>query len=110
MTWGCASDVSKYGSVREQLAAVVHDIKDSSECAWAALTRVSNGDSRSSVVTWADARGGGDSSGVQGQLADGVIQLASTLRAFAPVKSSGVVVTWGDGNSGGSSGSISDQP
>ena len=47
---------------------------------------------------------------IQGQLADGAIQLASTLRAFAPVKSSGVVVTWGDGNSGGSSGSISDQP
>ena len=45
----------------------------------------------------------------RGKLVDGVTQLASTLRAFAAVKSRGVVVTWGDGNYGGSSGTIADQ-
>jgi hypothetical protein len=66
-----------------------------------------------SVVTWGDARYGGDSSGVAGQLSSGVIQIFSTQGAFAALKADGSVVTWGSSyyflNYGGDSSTVAGQ-
>eukprot|EP00928_Gymnodinium_smaydae_P095251 TRINITY_DN8168_c0_g1_i10.p2 TRINITY_DN8168_c0_g1~~TRINITY_DN8168_c0_g1_i10.p2 ORF type:complete len:205 (+),score=32.91 TRINITY_DN8168_c0_g1_i10:27-617(+) len=61
-----------------------------------------------SVVTWGDAENGGDSSAVQGQLAD-VQQVCSTICAVAAVKADGSVVTWGEARSGGDSFAVREQ-
>ncbi len=47
------------------------------------------------VVTWGDARYGGDSSSVQAELKDQFVQhICATEKAFAAVLASGRVVTW----------------
>ena len=56
-----------------------------------------------SVVTWGNARDGGDSSSVSSSLSSGVSQIFSNYRAFAALKDDGSVVTWGDSNHGGNS-------
>ena len=61
------------------------------------------------VVTWGDARSGGDSKAVQGHLRDGVRSISATGRAFAAIKSDGSVVTWGDPRDGGDSAVVRDQ-
>jgi hypothetical protein len=48
-----------------------------------------------SVVTWGQAGGGGDSSMVELELADGVVRVVATFGAFAAIKENGRVVTWG---------------
>ena len=59
------------------------------------------------VVTWGDADYGGDSSSVQAELKDQVVQhIYSTHYAFAAVLASGRVVTWGDADFGGDSISV----
>ena len=56
------------------------------------------------VVTWGSAGSGGDSSAVQGQLKDQVVeQIYSTGYAFAAVLGNGRVVTWGGAHYGGDS-------
>ena len=54
------------------------------------------------VVTWGQARHGGDSSAVREQLTD-ICSMSSTRWAFAAIKIDGSVVTWGDAHSGGNS-------
>ncbi|OLQ08346.1 Retrovirus-related Pol polyprotein from transposon TNT 1-94 [Symbiodinium microadriaticum] len=61
-----------------------------------------------SVVTWGDARHGGDSGAVQGQLKN-VQQIQATRGAFAAVLANGSVVTWGDAGFGGDSTAVQDQ-
>ena len=59
------------------------------------------------MVTWGDARWGGDSSAVQGELKDQVVQqIYSTGYAFAALLGNGRVVTWGDADSGGDSSAV----
>ena len=53
------------------------------------------------MVTWGSAFHGGDSSAVQGELKDQVVeQIYSTGAAFAAVLGNGRVVTWGDARLG----------
>ena len=54
------------------------------------------------VVTWGDARFGGDSSAVQDQLKH-VQHIQSSPTAFAAIPADGFVVTWGDASWGGDS-------
>ncbi|CAE7947685.1 unnamed protein product, partial [Symbiodinium sp. KB8] len=61
-----------------------------------------------SVVTWGDARYGGDSSAVQDQLMN-VQQIQAARFAFAAILGDGSVVTWGDANFGGDSSAVQDQ-
>ena len=61
-----------------------------------------------SVVTWGDARFGGDSSKVQAQLRN-VKEVEATQSAFAAILADGSVVTWGDPTSGGDSSTVQDQ-
>ncbi len=65
------------------------------------------GDGR--VVTWGDARFGGDSSIVRQELAGGVRHILSTGRALAAVMEDGRMVTWGDSRSGGDSSAVQEQ-
>ena len=59
------------------------------------------------VVTWGDAGWGGDSSAVQGELKDQVVeQIYSTDAAFAALLGNGRVVTWGDARCGGDSSAV----
>ena len=59
------------------------------------------------VVTWGSARYGGDSSAVQGELKDQVVQqIYSTYYAVAAVLGNGRVVTWGDADHGGDSSAV----
>jgi len=58
-----------------------------------------------SVVSWGDAKAGGDSSAVQDQLR-GVQQIQATQRAFAAILADGSVVTWGAAVSGGDSSGV----
>ena len=60
------------------------------------------------MVTWADARFGGDSSAVQDQLR-GVQQIQATSTAFAAILDNGSVVTWGNARFGGDSSAVRDQ-
>ena len=62
-----------------------------------------NGD----VVTWGDARFGGDSSGVQEQLKN-VHHIQRAECAFAAVLGNGSVVTWGNPTAGGDSSGVQD--
>ena len=62
----------------------------------------------SAVVTWGDARFGGDSSAVRDQLR-GVQQIQATEQAFAAILADGLVVTWGDEYTGGDSSDVRDQ-
>ena len=62
-----------------------------------------------SVVTWGDARCGGDSRGVAEQLSSGVQTVVGNGNAFAAVKVDGSVVTWGEADSGGDSRSVAAQ-
>ena len=55
------------------------------------------------VVTWGDAREGGDSSAVRDQLKNVQKIQASRLGAFAAILGDGSVVTWGDAEQGGDS-------
>ena len=59
----------------------------------------------SAIVTWGDAKNGGDSSAVQDQR-QGVLQIQATNYAFATILADGSVVTWG---SGGDSSAVRDQ-
>ena len=61
-----------------------------------------------SVLTWGDARHGGDSSAVQDQLKN-VQQIQANCHAFAAVLADGSAVTWGDAGWGGDSGAAQDQ-
>ena len=61
-----------------------------------------------SVVTWGDARFGGDSSAVRDQL-KGVQQVQATSAAFAAILEDGSVVTWADARFGGDSSAVQDQ-
>ena len=61
-----------------------------------------------SVVTWGDARHGGDSSAVQDQLKN-VQHIQATSLAFAAIRGDGSVVTWGDALGGGSSSAVQHQ-
>jgi hypothetical protein len=56
-----------------------------------------------SVVTWGGAGMGGDSSGVQAELKQGVDAIYSNDWAFAATKTDGRVVTWGQADYGGDS-------
>ena len=59
------------------------------------------------VVTWGNPYSGGDSSAVQDELKDQVVQkIYSTSVAFAAVLGSGRVVTWGSADFGGDSSSV----
>ncbi|CAE8718733.1 unnamed protein product, partial [Polarella glacialis] len=58
------------------------------------------------VVTWGKAYWGGDSSAVAPLLAEGVVQVRGTGRAFAAIKANGSVVTWGNAFSGGNSSAV----
>ena len=60
------------------------------------------------VVTWGDARCGGDSSGVQDQLY-GVRLVQASLGAFAALLEDGSVVTWGDAEHGADSSQVQHQ-
>ena len=62
-----------------------------------------------SVVTWGDARFGGESSIVKSKLTGGVDHVFGTRSAFAAVKQDGSVVTWGQAWSGGDSEEVWDQ-
>ena len=55
------------------------------------------------MVTWGNARYGGDSSAVQDEL-KGVVQIQAARKAFAAILEDGSVVTWGDADNGGDSG------
>ena len=69
------------------------------------LLRLCLGNGR--VVTWGNADDGGDSSAVQGELKDQVVQqIYSTDSAFAAVLGNGRVVTWGDADYGGDSSAV----
>ncbi len=83
-TWAWGSR----GAVREQLEGSTHIY--STSIAYAA--RKEGG----AVVTWGLPEQGGDSSGVQEQLARGIIEVSSTCSAFAALKEDGSVVAWGD--------------
>ena len=72
------------------------------------------------MVTWGDSYYGGDStsdvgtltgvtSSVATQLSSGVVNIFSTIVAFAALKEDGSVVTWGDDDSGGDSESVATQ-
>ena len=62
---------------------------------------------RGQLITWGSAGYGGDSSSVQAELKDQVVQhIYSTWRAFAAVLASGRVVTWGHPDWGGDSSSV----
>ena len=56
-----------------------------------------------SVVTWGDARKGGDSEKVKFELTVGVEHVVGNLGAFAALKEDGSIVTWGDASNGGNS-------
>ena len=60
------------------------------------------------VVTWGNARHGGDSSAVRDKLR-GVHQIQATGGAFAAIVADGSVFTWGDANFGGNSFLVRDQ-
>ena len=60
------------------------------------------------VVTWGDAKRGGDSSAVRDQLR-GVRQIQATAAAFAAILEDGSVVTWGLAGLGGDSSAVQDQ-
>lgn len=60
------------------------------------------------MVTWGDARCGGDSSGVQDQLC-GVRLVQASLGAFAALLEDGSVVTWGDAEHGADSSQVQHQ-
>ena len=60
------------------------------------------------VVTWGDARCGGDSSEVRDQLKC-VQQIQATGLAFAAILEDGSVVSWGYAHSGGDSSAVRDQ-
>ena len=66
-----------------------------------------------SVVTWGDARCGGDSSDVAAELTGGVQTVVGSPAfgggAFAAVKVDGSVVTWGDPDGGGDSSRVAAQ-
>ena len=61
-----------------------------------------------SVVTWGNARHGGDSSAVQDQLKN-VQQIQASDYAFAAILYDGSVVTWGDVLDGGDCSAVQDQ-
>ena len=61
-----------------------------------------------SVVTWGNARNGGDSSAVQDQLKN-VQQIQASTGAFAAILADGSVVTWGNARNGGDSSAVQDQ-
>ena len=67
--------------------------------AFAALTRAGG------VVTWGDARSGGDSSAVQHLLVD-VASVTATFDAFTALTRAGGVVTWGHPRWGGDSSAV----
>ena len=62
-----------------------------------------------SVVTWGDAKWGGDSRGVAEQLSSGVQTVVGNSGAFAAVKVDGSVVTWGLAGAGGDSRGVAEQ-
>ena len=62
----------------------------------------------SAVVTWGNARCGGDSSAVQDQL-KGVQQIQANDFAFAAILEDGSVVTWGYADAGGDNSAVRDQ-
>ena len=61
-----------------------------------------------SVVTWGDARCGGDSTAVREQLKN-VQEIRATTGAFAAIIYDGSLVTWGDAECGGNSSAVQDQ-
>ena len=62
----------------------------------------------SAIVTWGNARCGGDSSAVQDQL-KGVQQIQASNGAFAAIREDGSVVAWGDADCGGDSSAVRNQ-
>ena len=62
----------------------------------------------SAVVTWGNARCGGDSSAVQDQL-KGVQQIQASGEAFAAILEDGYVMTWGNAEYGGDSAAVRDK-
>ena len=60
-----------------------------------------------SVMTWADAVTGGDSTAVKDQLQD-VQEIQSTGGAFAAILGDGSLVTWGVADEGGDGSRMSD--
>ena len=65
--------------------------------------------SAGAVITWGDARRGGNSSAVREQLCSDVLQVAGTEKAFAAVKNAGAVITWGVAGYGGDSSTVQEQ-
>ena len=47
------------------------------------------------MITWSNNEYGGNSSSVANSINSGVIEIFSTQRAFAALKSDGSVITWG---------------
>ena len=60
------------------------------------------------MVTWGDAKNGGDSTAVQARLKK-VQHIQSCAYAFAAILGDGSVVTWGDTQRGGDSSAVQDQ-
>ena len=58
------------------------------------------------MVTWGDARSGGDSSAVAPLLREGVTQVCCNKFASAAIKADGSVVTWGLAEDGGDSSAV----
>ncbi|CAE8629578.1 unnamed protein product, partial [Polarella glacialis] len=56
-----------------------------------------------SLITWGSAAHGGDSSLVEHQLQEGVVQVVGNSYAFAAIKCDGSVITWGWSHYGGDS-------
>ena len=64
-----------------------------SKSAFAGLTK------SGSVITWGSNSHGGDSTSVNHQLNEGVVDIVASADSFAAIKKDGSVVTWGGGSS-----------
>ena len=62
-----------------------------------------------SVVTWGDARRGGDSEKVKFELTGGVEHVVGNESAFAAVEGDGSVVTWGEADKGGNAEAVTSE-
>jgi hypothetical protein len=93
VAWGNRWFGADTSSVAAQIASGVQFVAHTS-AAFAALK------ADGSVVTWAVAKTGGDSSAVQAALVD-VATVVSNMYAFAAITDTGAVVAWGDSFEGG---------
>ena len=88
------NDTSNDNEAVQRLRGGIREVF-SNAFAFAALTE------SGAVVTWGDARSGGDSSAVAGHLAGGVRRVFNGSRTFVALKEGGSAVAWGDAETGG---------